>query len=66
MEVMMKIGISGASGKLGAATVAELKSRAQGAQLWSASGFNVTTGEVERLAGRPPRSLEDALRHTKL
>ncbi|KFE70324.1 NAD(P)H-binding protein [Hyalangium minutum] len=157
--VIMKIGISGASGQLGAATAAALKSRAPGAQLvgisrspdkvsalgiearfgdfdnpdsltkafagldrlliipssdmrpgvratqghnaiqravdagvehvvftsalgtrsadaphlwqsiqdmWSACGFDVTTGDVERLAGRPPRSLEDALRRVKL
>jgi len=34
--------------------------------MWSVGGFDVTTGDVERLAGRPPRSLEDALRHAKL
>ena len=34
--------------------------------MWSVGGFDVTTGDIERLAGRPPRSLEDALRHAKL
>jgi NAD(P)H dehydrogenase (quinone) len=30
--------------------------------MWATGGFDVTTGDVERLAGRPPRSLEDVLR----
>jgi NAD(P)H dehydrogenase (quinone) len=34
--------------------------------MWAAGGFDVTTGDVERLAGGPPRSLEDALGHAKL
>lgn len=34
--------------------------------MWSVGGFDVTTGDVERLAGRPPQSLEDALRSTQL
>jgi NAD(P)H dehydrogenase (quinone) len=34
--------------------------------MWSAGGFDVTTGDVERLAGRPPRSFEDVLRDAKL
>jgi NAD(P)H dehydrogenase (quinone) len=28
----------------------------------AAGGFDIVTGDVERLAGRPPRFLEDALR----
>jgi NAD(P)H dehydrogenase (quinone) len=35
-------------------------------EMWSAGGFDVTTGDVERLPGRPPRSLEDALRSAEL
>lgn len=34
--------------------------------MWSVGGFDVTTGDVERLAGRPPQSLEDALRSAQL
>jgi NAD(P)H dehydrogenase (quinone) len=34
--------------------------------MWARGGFNVTTGDVERLAGRAPRSLEDALRQAAL
>ncbi|HEX8823349.1 MAG TPA: NAD(P)H-binding protein [Archangium sp.] len=34
--------------------------------MWATGGFDVTTGDVERLAGRAPRSLEDALRRTTL
>ena len=34
--------------------------------MWPVGGFDVTTGDVERLAGRPPRSLEEALRRAKL
>jgi NAD(P)H dehydrogenase (quinone) len=34
--------------------------------MWAAGGFDVTTGDVERLTGRAPRSLEDALRRAKL
>jgi NAD(P)H dehydrogenase (quinone) len=34
--------------------------------MWSAGGFEVTTGDVERLAGRPSRSFEDILRDAKL
>jgi NAD(P)H dehydrogenase (quinone) len=34
--------------------------------MWAKGGFDVTTGDVQRLAGRPPRSLEDALRSAKL
>lgn len=30
--------------------------------MWAKGGFDVTTGDVERLAGRAPRSLEDVLR----
>ncbi len=30
--------------------------------MWATGGFDVTTGDIERLAGRAPRSLEDALR----
>jgi hypothetical protein len=26
--------------------------------MWSIGGFDMTTGDVERLAGRPPRSFE--------
>lgn len=33
---------------------------------WAAGGFDVTTGDVEHLAKRAPRSLEDALRGAKL
>jgi len=29
--------------------------------MWSVGGFNVTTGDVERLSGRRPRSLEDVM-----
>jgi NAD(P)H dehydrogenase (quinone) len=35
-------------------------------EMWAAGGFDVTTGDVERLAGRAPRSLEEALRRTAL
>ncbi len=31
-------------------------------EMWAVGGFDVTTGDVERLAGRPQRSLEDVLR----
>ena len=34
--------------------------------MWATGGFDVTTGDVERLAGRAPRSLEDALRRATL
>jgi NAD(P)H dehydrogenase (quinone) len=34
--------------------------------MWSAGGFDVTSGDVQRLAGRQPRSLEDALRLAEL
>jgi NAD(P)H dehydrogenase (quinone) len=34
--------------------------------MWSVGGFDVTTGDVERLTGRAPRSLEDAIRGAKL
>ena len=34
--------------------------------MWATGGFDVTTGDVERLTGRAPRSLEDALRRTTL
>jgi hypothetical protein len=34
--------------------------------MWSAGGFDVTTGDVQRLAGRAPRSLEDARRNARL
>jgi NAD(P)H dehydrogenase (quinone) len=34
--------------------------------MWSVGGFDVTTGDVARLAGRSSRSLEDALRDAKL
>lgn len=34
--------------------------------MWSVGGFDVTTGDVERLALRTPQSLEDALRRAKL
>jgi NAD(P)H dehydrogenase (quinone) len=30
--------------------------------MWATGGFDVTTGDVERLADRAPRSLEDVLR----
>lgn len=30
--------------------------------MWSSGGFNVTSGDVEQLSGRSPRSLEDVLR----
>jgi NAD(P)H dehydrogenase (quinone) len=32
--------------------------------MWATGGFDVTTGDVERRAGRPPRSLEDVLRRS--
>jgi len=32
--------------------------------MWARGGFDVTTGDVERLAGRPPRSLEGVLRRS--
>jgi NAD(P)H dehydrogenase (quinone) len=35
-------------------------------EMWAVGGFDVTTGDVERLAGRPPRSLEDVLRAAAL
>lgn len=31
-------------------------------EMWASGGFDVTTGDVARLAGRAPRSLEDVLR----
>jgi NAD(P)H dehydrogenase (quinone) len=34
--------------------------------MWARGGFDVTTGDVQRLAGRAPRSLEDALRRASL
>jgi NAD(P)H dehydrogenase (quinone) len=34
--------------------------------MWATGGFDVTTGDVQRLAGRAPRSLEDALRRANL
>lgn len=34
--------------------------------MWATGGFDVTTGDVLRLAGRAPRSLEDALRRASL
>jgi NAD(P)H dehydrogenase (quinone) len=34
--------------------------------MWSIGGFEVTTGDVERLAGRLPRLFEDVLRDAKL
>lgn len=34
--------------------------------MWSVGGFDVTSGDVQRLAGRPPRSLEDVLRGAEL
>ena len=34
--------------------------------MWAVGGFDVTTGDVERLAGRPPRSFEDVLRDARL
>jgi NAD(P)H dehydrogenase (quinone) len=34
--------------------------------MWAKGGFDVTTGDVERLAGRAPRSLEQALRGAAL
>lgn len=34
--------------------------------MWASGGFDVTTGDVERLSGRAPRSLEDALRRANL
>jgi len=34
--------------------------------MWATGGFDVTTGDVGRLAGRPPRSLEDTLRGATL
>jgi NAD(P)H dehydrogenase (quinone) len=30
-------------------------------EMWAVGGFDVTTGDVERLAGRRPRSLGDVL-----
>lgn len=35
-------------------------------EMWSVGGFDVTTGDVERLAGRAPRSLEAVLRSAQL
>ncbi|HEX8408044.1 MAG TPA: NAD(P)H-binding protein [Thermoanaerobaculia bacterium] len=35
-------------------------------QMWSVGGFDVTTGDVERLSGRAPRSLEDVLQEAQL
>lgn len=35
-------------------------------EMWATGGFDVTTGDVEKLAGRAPRSLEDALRRAAL
>jgi NAD(P)H dehydrogenase (quinone) len=29
--------------------------------MWTTGGFDVTTGDVEKLAGRAPRAIEDAL-----
>ena len=43
--------MSGASGQLGAATVTE-------------NGFDIVTGDVERLAGRSPGPLCDVLSET--
>jgi NAD(P)H dehydrogenase (quinone) len=34
--------------------------------MWATGGFDVTTGDVEKLAGRAPRSLEDVLRQAAL
>jgi hypothetical protein len=34
--------------------------------MWEKGGFDVTTGDVERLAGRAPRSLEPGLRSANL
>jgi NAD(P)H dehydrogenase (quinone) len=34
--------------------------------MWSVGGFDVTTGDVEKLAGRTPRSLEDVLQQASL
>jgi NAD(P)H dehydrogenase (quinone) len=34
--------------------------------MWSVGGFDVTSGDVQRLAGRAPRSLEDVMRGAKL
>lgn len=34
--------------------------------MWSVGGFDVTTGDVERLAGRPPQTLEEVLRKAKI
>ena len=34
--------------------------------MWSVGGFDVTSGDVQRLAGRAPRSLEDVVRGAKL
>lgn len=34
--------------------------------IWAVGGLDVTTGDVERLAGRPPRSLAEALRAATL
>jgi NAD(P)H dehydrogenase (quinone) len=34
--------------------------------IWAVGGFDVTTGDVQQLSGRAPRSLEDALRRASL
>jgi NAD(P)H dehydrogenase (quinone) len=34
--------------------------------MWSVGGFDVTSGDVQRLAGRAPRSLEEVIRGAKL
>lgn len=35
-------------------------------EMWAVGGCDVTTGDVQRLAGRAPRPLEDVLRNAAL
>jgi len=62
LEFDMKIGVSGASGQLGRAVVSELLRTVVGIQASFAAGaFDIVTGDVERLGGRPPKPLRDVL-----
>ena len=57
----MKIGVSGASGHLGSLP-AQIVNTVISIQASFAEGaFDVVTGDVERLAGRPPKPLRDVL-----